>query len=150
MQHKVNGLGYLSSCRGSFKDSGRNIPGREEKNRNCLTRYPPSKETPHEDVSIEIKICMFAIVRTTHLVSGMIPHKSTRVLWPTVVGTWQFPLSLSRSLSLSLSLSVATACVIHFICTVSSCLPIEAVGITKFTAVTAQMSRVSCLFGPEE
>ena len=147
MQHKVNGLRYLSSCRGSFKDWQKYSRWRR-KNRNCLTRYPPSKETPHEDVSNEIKICMFAILRTTHLVSGIIPHKSTSVVWPTFVCTWQFPLSVS--LSLSVCLSVATVCVIHFICTVSSSLPIKAIGIIKFTTVTAQMWRVSCLFGPED
>lgn len=84
------------------------------KSRNYLTRCPPSKEKPHEDVNIEIKICVFANVQTTHLVSGMLPHNSIASTYSDV------PLYVRGTSRICLS-----PVLMHFICTVSSCLPIK-------------------------
>jgi hypothetical protein len=62
---------------------------------------------------------MFAIVRTTHLVSGMLPHNSIACTYCDV------PLCV-RGISLSLSLSLSLSSLpVPFICIVSSCLAIK-------------------------
>lgn len=52
----------------------------ENKQQESHKKHPPLKEKPQDDVSIEIKICMFAIVWTTQLVSGMLQHNIVPVL----------------------------------------------------------------------